>query len=170
MKVIKPAYLIASFPLAQLPSGTETSAKGCFVIAKTPCVASTRGWKPTMGHFQLINDHNIVKINISSVFVFNIWGLPSAIIVIKHKYASIWLKILAKLGCLAPVLTPTFPFVRLCGKGSTSAIVTTGSSELVPQTGWSRKLAILKIIIGRQRWKRKFRFAIDHTARELSPN
>ena len=32
-------------------------------------------------------------------------------------------------------LTPTFPIVRLGGKGSTSVIVTTGSSGLVPQTG-----------------------------------
>src|SRR3954465_9278143 len=32
--------------------------------------------------------------------------------------------VLAKLGCLAPVLTPTFPIVQLGGKGSTSAIVT----------------------------------------------
>ena len=31
MKVIKPAYLIASFPSTQPPSGIETSAKGCFV-------------------------------------------------------------------------------------------------------------------------------------------
>ena len=58
MKVIKPAHLIASFPLTQPPSGTDTSAKGCFVIAKTPCVASTRRWKPTMGHFQIIHGRN----------------------------------------------------------------------------------------------------------------
>ena len=83
MKVIKPAYLIASFLLTQPPPGTETSAKGCFVIAETPCVASTKGWKPTMDHFQIINGRNGVKINISSAFVFNIRGLPSAIIVIK---------------------------------------------------------------------------------------
>ena len=44
-------------------------------------------------------------------------------------------KVLAKLGCLAPVLTPTFPIVRLGGKGSTSAIVTAGSVGRVPQTG-----------------------------------
>ena len=43
--------------------------------------------------------------------------------------------VLAKLGCLAPVLTPTFPFVRLGGKGSISAIVTAGSAVCVPQTG-----------------------------------
>ena len=83
MKVIKPEYLIASFPLTQPPSGTETSAKGCFVIAKTPCVASTRGWKPMMGHFQLINGRNGVKINISSAFVFIIQALPFVIIIIK---------------------------------------------------------------------------------------
>jgi len=41
---------------------------------------------------------------------------------------------LAKLGCLAPILTPTFSVVWLGDKGSTSVIVTTGSSELVPQT------------------------------------
>ena len=83
MKVIKPAYLIASFPLTQPPSGTETLAKGCFVIMETTFAASTRGWKPMMEHFQLINGRNGVKINISSAFVFNIRGLPSAIIVIK---------------------------------------------------------------------------------------
>ena len=83
MKVIKHAYLIASFSLTQPPSGTEMLAKGCFVIAEAPCVASTRGWKPTMGHFQMMNGRNGVKINISSAFVFNIRGLPSAIIVIK---------------------------------------------------------------------------------------
>ena len=38
-------------------------------------------------------------------------------------------------GLLAPVLTPTFPIVRLGGKGSTSAIVTAGSAGCVPQTG-----------------------------------
>ena len=42
--------------------------------------------------------------------------------------------VLAKLGCLAPVPTPTFPIVRLGGKGSTSAIVTAGSVGCVPQT------------------------------------
>ena len=83
MKVIKPAYLFALFPLTQPPSGTETSAKGCFVIAETPAVASTKGGEPTMGHFQLINGRNRVKINISSAFQFNLRGLPSAIIVIK---------------------------------------------------------------------------------------
>jgi hypothetical protein len=157
VKVIKPAYLIASFPLTQPPPGTETSAKGCIVSTETPCVASTKGWKPMMGHFQVINSLN-------GEFAFHNYRYKS------HKYASIWLKILAKLGCLAPVLTPTFPIVRLGGKGSTSVIVTTGSSGLVPQTGWSRKLAILKDIIGRQRWKWKFRFIMDHRVRELSPN
>ena len=38
-------------------------------------------------------------------------------------------KVFRKLGCLAPVLTPTFPIVRLGSKGSTSAIVTIGSTE-----------------------------------------
>ena len=52
--------------------------------------------------------------------------------------------VLAKLGCLAPVLTPTFLIVRLGGKGSTSTIVTAGSAGRVPQTGWSRKLAFLR--------------------------
>ena len=83
MKVIKPAYLIASFSLTHPPSGTEMWAEGCFVMVKTPCVASTMGRKPTMGHFQLINGRNRVKINISSVFVFNIQRLPSVIIVLK---------------------------------------------------------------------------------------
>ena len=43
--------------------------------------------------------------------------------------------VLAKLGCLAPVLTTTFLIIRLGGKGSTSAIVTAGSAGRVPQTG-----------------------------------
>ena len=77
---------------------------------------------------------------------------------ITPQYAPYWLKLFRKLGCLAPVLTPTFPIVWLGRKGSTSVIVTTGSSELVPQTGWSRKLAILKDIIGRRRRKWKFWF------------
>ena len=57
-----------------------------------------------------------------------------------------------KLGCLAHVFTPTFPIVRLGSKGSTSAIVTIGSSELGPQTGWRRKLALLlfSIMVGTQ--------------------
>ena len=37
--------------------------------------------------------------------------------------------ILAKLGCLAPMLTPMFPIVQLGGKGSTSVIVMVGSTE-----------------------------------------
>ena len=40
---IKPYGQIASFLLTQPPSGTETSAKGCLVIAATPCVVSTKG-------------------------------------------------------------------------------------------------------------------------------
>ena len=36
---------------------------------------------------------------------------------------------ICKLGCLAHVLTPMFPIVRLGSKGSTSVIVTIGSSE-----------------------------------------
>ena len=64
-----------------------------------------------------------------------------------------------KLGCLAPVLTPTLPIVWLGCKGSTSAIFTTGSSELWPQTGWSRKLALLlfSIMVGTQQnsWVQK---------------
>ena len=83
MKVIKPAYLIASFLLTQPPPGTETSAKGCFVSAETPCIAYTKGAKPTMGNFQMINGRNGVKINISSAFVFSIQALPSIIIIIK---------------------------------------------------------------------------------------
>ena len=46
-----------------------------------------------------------------------------------HHYMHRYDLNLAKLGCLAPVLTPTFLIVRLGGKGSTSAIVTIGSSE-----------------------------------------
>ena len=74
---------IALFPLTQPPSGTETSAKGCFVIAKTPCIASTRGVEADDGPLSTDKCRNGVKINISSAFVFNIQGLPSSIIVIK---------------------------------------------------------------------------------------
>ena len=42
------------------------------------------------------------------------------------------------------MLTPTFPIVRLGGKGSTSAIVTAGSAGRVPHTGSSRKLTFLR--------------------------
>ena len=59
-------------------------------------------------------------------------------------YASIWLKFwpcwVAWLLCLCPM----FPLIRLGHKGSTSAIVTTGSAGCVPQTRWSRKLAFLR--------------------------
>ena len=36
---------------------------------------------------------------------------------------------ICNLGCLAPMLTPTFSIVRLGSKGSTFAIVTIGLSE-----------------------------------------
>ena len=63
MTVIKRANLIALFPLTQPPPGTEKSTKGCLVNTETPSLASTKGWKPTMGHFQIINDRNGVKIH-----------------------------------------------------------------------------------------------------------
>ena len=59
-------------------------------------------------------------------------------------YASIWLKFWPSWVTLLLCLCPTFPLVRLGHKGSTSAIVTAGSSGHVPQTGWSRKLAFLR--------------------------
>ena len=59
-------------------------------------------------------------------------------------YAPLWLKFLPSWVAWLLCLCPTFLFVRLGHKGRTSAIVTTGSSRLVPQTGWSWKLAFLR--------------------------
>ena len=59
-------------------------------------------------------------------------------------YASIWLKFWPSWVSWLLCLCPTFPLVRLGHKGSTSAIVSAGYSERVPQTGWSRKLAFLR--------------------------
>ena len=59
-------------------------------------------------------------------------------------YASIWLKFWPSWVAWLLCLCPTFPLVRLGHKGSTSAIVTAGSSGCVPQTRWSRKLAFLR--------------------------
>ena len=59
-------------------------------------------------------------------------------------YASIWLKFWPSWVAWLLCLCPTFPLVRLGHKGSTSAIITAGSSGCVPQTGWSRKLAFLR--------------------------
>ena len=59
-------------------------------------------------------------------------------------YASIWLKFWPRWVAWILYLCPTFPLIRLGHKGSTSAIVTAGSAECVPQTGWSRKLAFLR--------------------------
>ena len=59
-------------------------------------------------------------------------------------YASIWLKFWPSWVAWLLFLCPMFPLVRLGHKGSTSAIVTAGSSKCVPHTGWSRKLAFLR--------------------------
>ena len=59
-------------------------------------------------------------------------------------YASIWLKFWPSWVAWLLCLCPTFPLVRLGHKGSTSAIVTVGSSRCVPQTGWCRKLVFLR--------------------------
>ena len=59
-------------------------------------------------------------------------------------YASLWLKFWTSWVAWLLCLCPTFPFVWLGHKGSTSAIVTAGSSRCVPQTGWSQKLAFLR--------------------------
>ena len=59
-------------------------------------------------------------------------------------YAPLWLKFLPSWVAWLLCLCPTFPFVRLGHKGSTSAIVTAGSSGRVPPTGWSGKLAFLR--------------------------
>ena len=76
----------------------------------------------------------------------------SPYICVVHSYMSflhhymhfLWLKILPSWVAWLLCLCPTFPLVRLEHKGSTSAIVTTGLSGHVPQTGWSRKLAFLR--------------------------
>ena len=59
-------------------------------------------------------------------------------------YAPLWLKFWPNWVAWLLCLCPTFPFIRLGHKGSTSAIVTAGSSGRVPQTGWRRKLAFLR--------------------------
>ena len=59
-------------------------------------------------------------------------------------YASIWLKFWPSWVAWLQCLFPTFLFVRLGHKGSTSAIVIAGSSGHVPQTGWSLKLVFLR--------------------------
>ena len=59
-------------------------------------------------------------------------------------YAPLWLQFLPSWVAWLLCLCPTFPLVRLGHKGSTSAIVTAGSSGCVPQAGWSRKLAFLR--------------------------
>ena len=59
-------------------------------------------------------------------------------------YASIWLKFWPSWVAWLLCLCPTFPLVRLGHKGSTSTVITIGSSGCVPQTGWSRKLAFLR--------------------------
>ena len=66
-------------------------------------------------------------------------------------YASIWLKVWPSWVASLLYLCPTFPLIRLGHKGSTSAIVTVGSAECVPQTRWSRKLAFLReYLVGEQ--------------------
>ena len=59
-------------------------------------------------------------------------------------YASRWLKFWPSWVAWLLCLCPTFPLVRLGNKGSTSVIVTVGSSRSVPQTGWSQKLEFLR--------------------------
>ena len=61
--------------------------------------------------------HMIILVRLHSLFVYY------ATICTMLTYA------ICKLGCLAPVFTPMFPIVQLGSKGSTSAIVTIGSSE-----------------------------------------
>ena len=89
-----------------------------------------------------------------NVYTHNTWGLLLQKLIINFQASSsthmcplphmylffsiiciVMTSFFAKLGCLAPVLTPTFPIVRLGRKGSTSAIVTAGSAGCVPQTG-----------------------------------
>ena len=93
----------------------------------------------TWGH--LIQKLNIIIFRASSsshMCLFPICTFSSPL------YASIWLKFWPSWVAWLLCLCPRFPFVRLGHKGSTSAIVTAGSSGCVPQTGWSRKLAFLR--------------------------
>ena len=61
--------------------------------------------------------HMIILVRLRSLFVY----YPTI--------CTILTSVICKLGCLAPVFTPTFPIVRLGSKGGTSAIVTIGSPE-----------------------------------------
>ena len=84
MKVIKLAYLIASFPLTLPPSGTETSAKGCLVIAGDTLRSIYKGVEADDG--PLSTDKRSQRSqneHISLAFVFIMQALHSVIIVIK---------------------------------------------------------------------------------------
>ena len=84
MEVIKPRYLIASFPLTQPPPGTETSAKGCLVNAETPCIVSTKGVEADDGPLSTDKQSQWSQNKYtSSAFVLTIQALPSVTIVIK---------------------------------------------------------------------------------------
>ena len=61
--------------------------------------------------------HMIILLRLRSLFVYY------------ATVCTILTKPICKLGCLAPVFTPTFPIVQLGSKGSTSVIVTIGSLE-----------------------------------------
>ena len=61
-----------------------------------------------------------------------------------HHYMHLYDLSFGQAGLPGSYAYPTFPIVRLGGKGSTSAIVTAGSARRVPRTGWSRKLAFLR--------------------------
>ena len=107
--------------------------------------------------------HTLMRYTSLNVYAHNTWGLllQKLIIILRASssphicpfliytfsspwYAPLWLKFLPSWVAWHLCLWPTFPLVRLGHKGSTSVIVTAGSSGLVPQTGWSRKLAFLR--------------------------
>ena len=92
----------------------------------------------TGGFFQLALYYLEHKAHHIYVYCLLIYVLSSPL------YAPLWLKFLPSWVAWLLCLCPTFPLVRLGHKGSTSAIVTAGSSGCVPQTGWSRKLAFLR--------------------------
>ena len=104
---------------------------------------TTQSWRASRAHYTwgLL----IQKLNIT---IF--WALCPTHVLFFHMYlflplyASIWLKFWPSWVAWLLCLCPTFPLIRLGHKGSTSVIVTAGSSGCVPQTGWSRKLAFLR--------------------------
>ena len=113
-------------------------------LKRLKCVLTTQSWRARRAHYTwglLIQKLNIIMFRAlcpPHMCYFSTCTFSSPL------YASIWLKFWPSWVAWLLCLCPTFPLVRLGHKGSTSAIVTAGSSRCVPQTGWSRKLAFLR--------------------------